>query len=330
MLIWLGPARARFIFVLLAATGLASLMLNAVRPPLPWVVTAQSALAVLFLIGAVGAVLTRFSGPERLQMILLVGPAVIALAIGLFFPALTIFMLVLAAGWMFIGPLLVRSRIRREYRAAIRHLRKGEYVEAIQDMDGLIEAEPGQADHYRFRAELYRLAGKVKRARADYEKVVELAPDSGVGYNGLAEVYLQTGEYEKALGYARQALEREVTHWVAPYNLGMIEDRLGMWSEAVEHLNQAFEVGMPDSRHRLLAYLWITRAYSQQGKNAEAVTTLEHMKQEQSGLREWKIIFESEEAAVLREVLAADVELAERLVEGKVALEALTGTQQQN
>src|SRR5258708_36877957 len=92
----------------------------------------------------------------------------------------------------------------------------------------LTKKGPETADHRRFRAELFRLSGKLKRARSDYEKVIELTPDSGVGYNGLAEVYLQDSEFETALGYASQALDHEPDHWVAPYNLGMIEDRLNM------------------------------------------------------------------------------------------------------
>ncbi len=217
----------------------------------------------------------------------------------------------------------MRGRVRREYQVAIRHMRKGEYDQAIDQMSDLIKAEPDDVEHRRFRAELYRLTGKIKRARTDYEKVIELMPDSGVGYNGLAEVYLQDREFETALGYARQALEREPDDWIAPYNLGMIEDRLKQWPDAITHLQRALKVGVPDSRHRLLIRLWMARAYYRQGNTAEAEMELQTMKRERTGLQEWRTIFESDEAAVLRGVLLDDVQLAERLAEGDATLDAL-------
>lgn len=322
---WLGPGRTRFIFLLLAFTGLGSLMLNTVQPPEAWVTLVQSLLAVAFLVGAAGAVVTRFSGPERRQALLLIGPAVLAFALGLLFPSLFIVMALAAVGWLVIASITSRAGVRREYQRAIRHLRKAEYDQAIQVMDELIQAEPQQADHFRFRAELYRLSGKPKKARADYEKVIALTPESGVGYNGLAEVYLQIGEYRKALTYGQQALEREPLHWVAAYNLGMIEDRLNMPSEALMHLDKALGSGIPDSRHRLLAQLWIARAATRRGDGERAARALEQMKSERIGLREWTAIFESKEAAVLRNVLAEDVALAARLIEGTATLDSLEG-----
>lgn len=327
MIDWLGPARAQFIFFLLALTGLFSLMLNAVQPRQDWVFAVQSGLLALFLVGASIAVLTRFSGPQRRQMAVMIVPAVGALSLGLFFPNLMMFFLPIAVGWVLILALTGGGRVRREYQLAIRALRRDDYDEAIRVMTDVIKAEPTNADHRRFRAELNRIAGKIKKARADYEKVIELTPESGVGYNGLAEVYLQDGEYEQALPYARKALELEPDQWVAAYNLGMIEERLEHSSEALQHLAQALKSGIPDSRHRLLTYLWTARAHYRLGAQAEAEAALQGMKRERTGLREWKTIFESEQAAVLRNVLQADVELAGRLVEGEDSLEALARPQ---
>jgi tetratricopeptide (TPR) repeat protein len=219
----------------------------------------------------------------------------------------------------------MRSRVRQEYQDAIKFMRNNEYDDAIKVMSELIKKEPENADHRRFRAELFRLSGKLKRARSDYEKVVELTPESGVGYNGLAEVYLQDGEFETALGYARQAFDHEPDHWVAPYNLGMIEDRLNMADDALKHLQQALKIGIPDSRHRLLTHLWMARSYYREGKSADVDAEVQGMKREKDGLQEWQTIFESEAAAVLRNVLEDDVKLAGQLVNGESGPDALAG-----
>lgn len=321
---WLGPTRAQILFVLLAVTGLISLILNAVRgKDVSWILIVQSALFLIFLVGAALIVITRLARQDRRRGVVIIVPAVLALALALFFPSFWLLFVPFAIGWVFIAFIASQGRVRREYQTAIKHLRKDEYDQAIDVMSDLIKAEPDVANHRRFRAELYRLSGKVFRARADYEKVIELEPDSGIGYNGLAEVYLQDGEYEKALGYAQQAYKIEADQWVAPYNLGMIEDRLGHTADSITHVSQALKVGIPDSRHRLLAHLWLARSYMHDGLLDKADSELAAMKRERTGLGEWKTIFESAQAAVLRDVLQEDVTLAEKLVEGEETLDAL-------
>jgi tetratricopeptide (TPR) repeat protein len=311
------------LFLMLAFTGLISLILNAVGQQQQWVRLVQSALVIVFLIGAVITIVWRFPQQARRQLLLIVMPALIAISFGLLFPDLWLLFLPIAAGWVAVSLIAMRGGVRREYQIAIKHLRKAEYKEAIAVMTNLIEQEPKDADHYRFRAELYRLSSKIKKAREDYQRVVELTPDSGVGYNGLAEVYLQDGEYEQALPYAQKSMEMEPEHWVPAYNLGMIEDRRGNWSASVAPLRKALELGIPDSRHRLLTHLWIARSYFRQGQLDQANAEITAMQRERDGLHEWKTIFESEEATVLKSVLLEDVTLAGKLLEEQASVELL-------
>ncbi|MHB8626287.1 MAG: tetratricopeptide repeat protein [Aggregatilineales bacterium] len=324
---WLGPARAQWLFALLALTGLLSLVLNAVngtsKTPVAWVVPAQTALLLLFAIGAFGIVLSRLHPNDRRRALIIIAPALLALVLAFLFPGLWLLFLPAGFGWIFVAYIASQSRVRREYQAAIKHLRKNEYDQAIEVMSALIKTEPEVADHRRFRAELYRLSGKGYRARADYEKVIQLTPESGVGYNGLAEVYLQDGEYEAALDYAQKAYELEPDDWVAPYNLGMIEDRLNRAPDAITHLTQSLSTGIPDSRHRLLTHLWLARAHVRLEDTPNAETELAMLKRERTGLNEWQIIFESDQSAVLRAVLQADVTLAGQLIEGEATLDTL-------
>ena len=322
---WLGPGRAQAFFLLLAITGLISLILNAITPTQYWVRPVQSFMVIAFLIGAAFIVLSRFPAQDRRQLRIAVTPAILAVSLGVLFPTYMPLFAPAGIGWLFIALILIRGRVRQEYQQAIKHMRNNEYDEAIKVMSDLIKKEPENADHRRFRAELFRLSGKLKRARSDYEKVIELTPDSGVGYNGLAEVYLQDSEFETALGYARQALDHEPDHWVAPYNLGMIEDRLNMADGALTHLQQALKIGIPDSRHRLLTHLWLARAYYREGKTPEVAAEVQQMKRENAGLQEWQTIFESEAAAVLRNVLEEDVRLAGQLVNDEAGPDVLAG-----
>jgi tetratricopeptide (TPR) repeat protein len=207
-----------------------------------------------------------------------------------------------------------------EYQAAVKHLRRNEYAEAVKLMDGIIKEEPKDTQHYRFRAEILRLWGKLDRARRDYAEMTKIEPDSAIGYNGLAEVDLQAGRYDAALVAAQKAYELAPNEWVAAYNLGMIEDRLAHAPETVEHLRRALDLNVSEARHRLLIHFYLARAYQRLGDTSAEQAEIAAMKKDKRGLSEWQTLLESDQAAALRDVLGADVEAASALVEGRATV----------
>ena len=88
-------------------------------------------------------------------------------------------------------------------------------------------------------------------------------------------------------------------------------------------LDKALAAKMPDSRHRLLVYLWQARAYARSQQNSAAESAIANLKKESSGLKEWQKILPDEQATVLRDVLEADVKLAETLLKGETNLSQL-------
>lgn len=316
--IFLGPRRFRLFVLLFGITGLFSLALNAIDEP--WVNNAQTVLFVIFLIGAFLIVGGRMTKANRWRWGAILIPAIFSIVIGvLLFPRFLGVFMGAAFGWIVVGLFLFRSsRGPIQYRQAIKYMRQGEYESAVKIMDSLIKAEPQEMSHYRFRGELLRLWGKLGRAKRDYEKLIAMDPSSAVAYNGLAEVQLQAGEYMPARQSALKALELAPNEWVASYNLGMIEDRLGMAEEAVNSLQRALEQKVPDARHRLLVYLYLLRAYKRLGDVRRAQETLLLLKKQRAGLDEWQIILGSEQAVTLRDVLGADIETAERLIMGEI------------
>jgi tetratricopeptide (TPR) repeat protein len=255
----------------------------------------------------------------------ILGPALLSILLGLFAaPELRSPLVGAGIGWLVAGMLLTRSQMPMQYREAIKHLRKNEYEQAVKIMDGVIREQPQQPNHYRFRAELLRLWGKLDRARHDYDRMTQLAPDSAVAYNGLAEVYLQMGNYEPAHKAAEKAHDLAPQDWVTAYNLGMIEDRLHQSQSAIEHLQQALTLKVPDTRHRLLIHFYLARAYSRLGNTADAKNQINAIKQHKSGLEEWRTILDSDQAETLRAVLGDDVQAAQDLVDGKLDVAALS------
>jgi tetratricopeptide (TPR) repeat protein len=318
-----GVKRLQILFGLLALTGLGNLILNSVVNETPWARDAQTFLVGVWLFGSIAVIISALDAFERGRWIGILVPAAGAVILGLIFPNILGLTLGLAVGWIVAGVFIFRPRSPEEYRTAIRHLRKNEYQEAIDEMTTLIKRQPEEAGHYRFRAELFRIWGKLDRARRDYLKMIELMPDMAIAWNGLAEVDLQAGNYDKAHQSALKALELAPKEWVTAYNLGMIEDRTGDAQSAIIHLQQALDAKVPDVRHRLLIYLYLARAYARLGDSSSAQNAIEQVQKHENGLTEWKAILKSEQAETLRQVIQDDVDAIEQIINGELTVEGL-------
>ncbi|GAB4571899.1 MAG: hypothetical protein Kow0077_09810 [Anaerolineae bacterium] len=321
---WLGRERALALFMLVAITGTASLMLQAVGDEADWVIPVQNILVLVAIGGGVVIPLTRLDPIDRRPLVVAVAPLIVGIGLGLFLPQAMFWFVGAGVGWLVLSLLILRRNVRREYQQAIRHLRKGEYDQAIQIINQLVKAEPEDTRHYRFRADLFRLKGKPQQAIRDYERIVRLEPESSVGYNGLAEIYLQLGDHAQAWEYAFEAYKRDPQQWALAYNLGMVADRLGRWEDVLAYLQEALDARPPDSRHRLLIHLWRARAAMRSGQPDLAEEAVSAMKREKAGLKEWETIFASEMSAALRNILAEDLALAHQLYEG-AAVSILAG-----
>lgn len=322
--LFLGPARLRALFLLIAGTGLASLMLNAFAGGDENVRVFQLVLVAVAVFGATAIVLGRMQAEERGRWLLILAPAYGLVILGIVVvPQFGLALFGGAVGWVIAGTFIFRVRTPPGYRIAIKALRKGDLAGAVAAMDQVIKDDPDDPAHYRFRAELLRIWGKLDRARRDYQKMVDLQPNSAEAWNGLAEVGLQAGDYQRAHEAALRAAELVPDDWVALYNLGMIEDRLQDSPAVIEHLTQAKERKVPEVRHRLLIDLYLTRAAARLDDLPQAEKWLTELTHQRNGVEEWEKILEHEEAATLRSVLGADVETASALIDGRLKLERL-------
>lgn len=312
---FLGPARARALFFLFAGTGLFSLVLNAVHED--WALATQTVLFLMFAGGAAGIIFSALPNYDRMRWAAMLLPSFILVVLGsTVLRAQAGLFIGLAFGWIVAAQFIFSPRAPIAYQKSIKAMRKGDYDTAIAEMEPIINAEQTKPQHYRFRAELYRLAGKFGPARRDVRKYIDLTEGMADGYNLLAEVELQAGRFTDAQTSARKALELAPDEWVAAYNLGMIQDRLGLPAEALKNLDQALLLNVPDRRHRLLIQFYRIRAAERLGDQATAQEALLALRAERDGLREWERLMESDQAQTLREVLSADIAQARALIEG--------------
>lgn len=324
-LLRIGRARLRALFLLVALTGLASLALSALDATgTPWITPLQTLLAFSVPVGAVVIYVTGLEPAARRRATIVLLPAALATLLTLFVEAsLRLPLAGVALGWALAGWFLFRPRQPRQLQVAIRAMRRGRRREALAAMDELIGLEPDVAAHYRLRAEILRLDGELSRASRDYRRMTQLAPGDAGAWNGLAEVLLQAGRHQEALEAARRAARLAPGDWVASYNQGMIEDRLGLAGAALAHAAEALAAGVPDARHRLLLRLYLARARMRLGDRAGAEEALQHLRREGKGLEEWQRLLKHEQAATLRQALEVDVQLADALMKDDAALEQL-------
>jgi tetratricopeptide (TPR) repeat protein len=258
----------------------------------------------------------------RSRLTWLVAGLGLLLLLALLVPGQAILFAGAAAGWALAVLVMFRSREHMEYQRAIRHMRRGEYQQALVVLEKVIDTKPDSLEHRSFRANLYLLEKDLSRAEMDYEWVIAHDPASPAGYIGLAEIALQRRDYPQAQKHALDALKRDAGGWIAAYNLGLIEDRTGDSEAVIDHLQTALINGLPD-RYQLMARLWLARNYHRLGRDDDAQKQIALLRKEKKVLRQWQVILESEQGAVLRDLLEQDVQLAQELVESEVTLAAL-------
>jgi predicted Zn-dependent protease len=103
----------------------------------------------------------------------------------------------------------------------------------------------------------------------------------------------------------------------------MIEDRLGASEAVIEHLDRALEIKIDDARHRLLAWLFLARAYARLGDSDAAGNAVARLKKLRGGLNEWQILLQNDQSDTLRAMLESDVQTAQALVDGTLDVKTL-------
>jgi tetratricopeptide (TPR) repeat protein len=323
---FLGEGRFWMLVGVLVTTGIASFALAIAN--YEQTITTQTILALGGISGAAAIIGTRLNGEQRRQGIAILAPAIGIIALGiLFFPQYILAVLGAAAGWVVAGFMIFgRSNAPIPYRDAIKAMRKGDYKSAVATLDELIKVEADNPHHYRLRGRMLRLWGKTGRARHDYEAMLQYSTNEGIkaeAYNELAELELQAKNYEKALEVAQKASDLLPQDWVAAYNLGMIQDRLGHSEAVIASLERALAAKVKDARHWLLIHLWLARAYVRLSQLDKAQAAVDILKRGKSSLTEWNTLLKAEEAAVLRDMLGADIELARQLIHDEIDLTQL-------
>ena len=122
------------------------------------------------------------------------------------------------------------------------HRSLGNYRQAIEDYDKVIEIKPGYIEAYMNRGIAYNDLGNYRQAIEDYGRVIEINPGYADAYNKRGAAYNVLGNYRQAIEDYGRAIKINPGYADAYYNRGIAFNNLSNYKQAIENYNTAIEI----------------------------------------------------------------------------------------
>ena len=126
------------------------------------------------------------------------------------------------------------------------HIARGQYEDAIVDLDAAIKAMPGVTLVYNLRAAAYDGLGDYERAIDDYDTAIRLEPNDAAALTGRGMVYEHKRQYDRAIADFDAALKQRQADYVALTYRGLAYGHVGRFDSAFADLNFAIELRPSD------------------------------------------------------------------------------------
>lgn len=132
-------------------------------------------------------------------------------------------------------------------------VQQGNYTQAIEILNYLIDRHPTDANDYNNRGLIYFQSGQLASAIADYNKAIQLNPFLAGAYNNRANFYAEQGQLEEALADYDKAIDLNPLHVRAWINQGITYRDLELYDQAIDNFDFALRLG------QLKGYIWSQR-----------------------------------------------------------------------
>lgn len=142
------------------------------------------------------------------------------------------------------------TRLRRVARD---RAQQGDYAQAIEIMNCLIDRNPSDANDYNNRGLVYFQSGQLASAIADYDRAIQINPHLAGAYNNRANYYAQQGQLIEAIADYDRALDLNPVHVRAWINQGITFRDLKLYERAIDNFDFALRLG------QLKAHIWAER-----------------------------------------------------------------------
>lgn len=144
------------------------------------------------------------------------------------------------------------------YYLAAAYSKNGQYAEAQDCYNAILELRPEEKDAYFLRGNVRLELADFSGAKEDFDKTISMDP---LNFDRMIEIYECLDYYgmgEEGKRYLRQALERKDKHLTA-YNIGRIHYYLGEYQQSYLALEEAKDKGGAEN------YLYLGKAYEATG-----------------------------------------------------------------
>src|SRR2546430_4187992 len=144
-----------------------------------------------------------------------------------------------------------------------------QHAEAIREYQAAIKLAPKQADLYEELGDEYRSESSLEMASAAYAKELELSPHNAIALYNLGSMHVERGKAQEGVPLLKEAVNIFGKPTVADYYLGRGLADLGLFQEAVDHLEMAAKIPSQEEV-ALRAYYKLSQVYRKMQRLEEA------------------------------------------------------------
>jgi protein O-mannosyl-transferase len=124
----------------------------------------------------------------------------------------------------------------------------GNYRQAIEDYDKVVEINPKYKEAYNNRGNASAILGNYRQAIGDYDKAIEINPKDEKAYNNRGNAYLLLGNDRQAIGDYNMAIEINPKYTEVYFNRGHAYSNLGNYRQAIEDFDKGIEINPNDEK----------------------------------------------------------------------------------
>jgi tetratricopeptide (TPR) repeat protein len=122
------------------------------------------------------------------------------------------------------------------------HHQRGDYNEALHQIDAALKINPTSALAHRIRGNALQKLKRLAEAVASYDQAISLAPDDASSFNSLGNALGELKRFDEALASYNEAIALKGDHAGAFYNRANVLHELQRFNEAVMSYHQAIRL----------------------------------------------------------------------------------------
>lgn len=158
-----------------------------------------------------------------------------------------------------------------QLKSAQQYFRQGEYDEAIQAFQQVVEEDPQNLKAHRGLAAAYAQSGKTDLAIEQYRKLTQIDLSNGVAWLNLGAIYIQQGKFQDAVKTIRQGMIKEKRSAIAFYYMGEAHVGLNQTSMAMTGFKEAIKL----DPQMINAHIGLGNLYLEMKSHAQAIRHFE-------------------------------------------------------